>query len=386
MKKKVRAAVMVKPGKIEIREFPYPSVDEDSLLIKMEMCGICGTDKHTYRGETTQHGGTEAETTTPFPIIPGHEIVGKVAEVGKRAKKAAEFDGKELSVGDRVTMHPDIVCGKCYYCKYVSGFPLCENIKGYGNAFSCDEPPHLFGGCSEYIYVIPGVHIFKVPENMSPKLALLTELMTVTFNLDKAREFYSISSKEGFGAGDTVVIQGIGPMGMLHVVKSRILGAGDIIAVDRSEFRLKMAKKFGADYTINVSKTTEKERINQIRELTDGRGADLVVECTGVAESIPEGLEITRRGGMYLVAGVFVDVGEVSINPHRHLAAKHIRLIGLTDQPVSSYTPSLKIMDRFKNTFPFEEIITHEYKIEDAEQAFQKSMDAESSMKVVVTP
>ncbi|MFQ5793980.1 MAG: alcohol dehydrogenase catalytic domain-containing protein [Candidatus Bipolaricaulia bacterium] len=118
----VKAAVMVKPDQIETQEFPYPQIDEHSLLIATEMCGICGTDKHTYRGETTQYGGTGAESTTPFPIIPGHEIVGTVAEIGSRARTELEFYGKELDIDDRVVMCPDILCGECYYCKHTAGF------------------------------------------------------------------------------------------------------------------------------------------------------------------------------------------------------------------------------------------------------------------------
>ena len=95
----VKAAVMVGPGRIEPQDFPYPEIGGDALVIAMEMCGICGTDKHTYRGETTQYGGTPAEQSTPFPIIPGHEIVGTVAEIGRHARTALEYNGRELNVG-----------------------------------------------------------------------------------------------------------------------------------------------------------------------------------------------------------------------------------------------------------------------------------------------
>src|SRR5947209_2806023 len=118
----VKAAVMTGPGRIEPQDFPYPEIGEDAMVIAVEMCGICGTDKHTYRGETTQYGGTTAEQSTPFPIIPGHEIVGKVAEIGRRARTGLEYTGKELNVGDRVVMCPDILCGRCWYCRNAFGF------------------------------------------------------------------------------------------------------------------------------------------------------------------------------------------------------------------------------------------------------------------------
>ncbi len=306
-KNSVSAAVMTAPGKFEVRQYPYPAVSDDALVIELEMCGICGTDKHTFRGETTQFAGTPAESHTPFPIIPGHEIVGKVAEVGKNAAGTLEYSGKRLAVGDRVVMCPDILCGKCYYCRNTFGFPLCENIKGYGNAFCCDDGQHLMGGWADYIYVRPDAFVFKVPDDMETHIAVMAELMSVTYNLDKAKELYTIGG-EGFGSGATVLIQGVGPMGLMHVLKAHILGAGKIIAIDRSDFRLQMAKDFGADDVISLNGTTQRERVQAVRDLTEGRGADVIVECTGEASAIPEGMEMVRRGGTYVVAGVYADV------------------------------------------------------------------------------
>ncbi len=384
--KMVKTAVMFGPGQIEIREFPYPFVADDAILLEVELCGICGTDKHTYKGETTQYGGTRAETVTPFPIIPGHEIVGVIVEMGKKAHESIKTFGEEIAVGDRVVMCPDIFCGHCYYCRNYSGFIWCDNMRSYGNSLTCQESPHLFGGWAEYMYLLPGTFVFKVPTNITLKAAVLTELMAVTYNLDKAKEFYSMSG-EGFKTGDTIVIQGVGPMGLCHVIKARMLGAGDIVAIDASEYRLRMAKQFGADICLSVGSTTQQERIKAVKDLTKGVGADVVVECTGTATSIIEGLELVRKGGMYIVSGVFVDVGEVSINPHTHLCAKNIRLLGQTNHPPSGYLPSLKLMEKFAKFFPpFELIVTHEFGLEDVHQAVAQSMDIESSMKVVINP
>lgn len=216
--------------------------------------------------------------------------------------------------------------------------------------------------------------------------AVLTELMAVTYNLDKAKEFYSMSG-DGFKTGDTVVIQGVGPLGILHAIKARMLGAGDIVAIDSSEFRLKMAKEFGVDICIDIKKTTQEERIEMIKTLTHGIGADVVVECTGVPAAIVEGLEITRKGGMYIVTGMFVDVGEIALNPHRHLCAKNVRLIGQTNHPPSGYLPSLKLMEKFAKFFPpFETIVTHRFPLGQAGEAMELSMDTERTMKVAISP
>jgi len=380
---KVMAAVMTGPGRIEAQEFPYPDVSDDAMVIALEMCGLCGTDKHTYRGETVQYGGTAAEISTPFPIVPGHEIVGTVAEIGKRARTELEYSGETLRIGDRVVMCPDILCGRCHYCRNFSGFPLCENIRGYGNHFTATEAPHLMGGWAEHIYVRPDARVFKTPDGLDPEIAVMTELMAVTYNLDKAKSFYSMDG-EGFGSGAAVAVQGVGPMGLLHVFKARIMGAGDIIALDRSDFRLGVAERFGADHAINVSSLTDKEVVEAVRALTGGRGADLALECTGFAEAIPPGIEMVRRGGMYIVAGVFADVGSIALNPH-HIAARQVRVIGMCNHPSTGYVASLKLLEKHQARFPLREFITHRFKVADADKAMAQAMKLDETMKVVIT-
>lgn len=380
----VKAAVMTGPGRIETRSYPYPEAGTDGMVIKIELCGICGTDKHTWRGETTQYGGTPAETTTPFPIIPGHEIVGTVADIGRGAATSLEYTGKALKVGDRVVMCPDILCGTCWYCRNSFGFPLCENIRGYGNHFTADEAPHLLGGWSEYLYVRPDAFVYKVPDALDAELAVMTELMAVTFNLDKAKEFSAMDG-EGFGSGASVAVQGVGPMGLLHVFKSRIMGAGDIIALDRSDFRLAMAKRFGADHAINVTGMTDAEIIARVRDLTEGRGADVALECTGHPEAVTQGVQMVRRGGMYIVAGVFADVGPVTLNPH-HIAARQVRIVGMCNHPSRGYPASMKLLEKFQDKFPLRDFVTHRFKVEDATAAMAQVLDLDSCMKVVIAP
>ena len=227
-------------------------------------------------------------------------------------------------MGDRVALCPDVICGKCYDCRYTFAFPWCENLQGYGNAFTSAKPPHLFGGWSEYMYILPNAFLYKVPAELPLRVAVMVELMAVSYNLDKTKEFFTLTG-EGFATGNTVVIQGVGPMGICHVIKARMMGAGEIIAIDASDFRLDLAREFGVDHTLNVTETTQDERIEFVRSLTYGRGADIVVECAGIAEVVPEGLEMLRKGGVYIEAGNFVETGEVSLSPHRHFCSKNIR-------------------------------------------------------------
>ena len=145
----IRAAVLTAPGKYEVQEFAYPQLENGALLMQIEMSGICGTDKHTYLGETKQYAGTPAETDTPFPIIQGHENVGVISEITPTAAESLEFYGRPLKVGDRITMCPDIVCGSCYECRHVMGYVWCEYSDCYGNSYSSADPPHLMGGWAE---------------------------------------------------------------------------------------------------------------------------------------------------------------------------------------------------------------------------------------------
>lgn len=385
MPDKVKAAVMTGPGKIEIQDFPYPELnDPRAMIIKMEMSGICGTDKHTFEGRSKQYAGTTAETDTPFPIIPGHENTGIVAEIGDYARKHMEFYGQELKEGDRVTMSPDFVCGECWYCRNTFGYPWCEHMKAYGNAFPTTMKPSLFGGWAEYMYIMPGTFVYKVPDDMPPEVSVLSELFTVSYAVDRAKEGYSLAN-QGFGAADTVVIQGVGPMGLAALVKSRILGAGDIIAVDKSDFRLNMAGEFTADYQLNIDQTSREERIAKVMELTHGRGADLVVECTGSPHAVVEGLDMLRKGGTYIEAGNFVDNGTTEINVNRHLCAKNVRLFGVTNHPFTHYGASIKLMSQYSKIFPFHKFVTHHYKIGQAEAGLKRSFEPDT-MKVVIEP
>lgn len=279
---------MVKPGRIEIREFPYSTVADNAMLMKVELSGICGTDKHTFRGETRQYVGTKAETSIPFPIIPGHEIVGTIVEVGNHANKAIKtYEGQIINEGDRVVICPDILCDQCYYCMNYAGFVVCDNTKKLWNNYIMR--------CTTASIRRLGTYVYKVPETIPPKVAILTELMAVTYNLDKAKEFYSMSG-EGFKTGDTVVIPRCGANGTSARDQSTNIGGG----CDSSEFRLNMAKEYGADVVLNIRNTTQADRIEAVKDLTHGRGADIVVECTGVPAAIPEGLKSVCKREMYM--------------------------------------------------------------------------------------
>ncbi|HXM95100.1 MAG TPA: zinc-binding dehydrogenase [Candidatus Dormibacteraeota bacterium] len=378
-KESVLAATLVRPGHYEVREFPLPEPDPGCVLVKMEMSGICGTDKHTYQGFTTQYGGRKLE----FPIIQGHENVGTIAAIGGKGEYE-DFEGLPLQVGDRVVIGANVSCGNCYYCRHDFPYYCCENTTDYGNNLSARNAPHLFGGWSQYIYVLPGSFLVKVPEALPSEVAVLTEIFAVTVGLDRAKQM-SAFPNESFRFDDTVVVLGVGPLGMCFLMKARMLGAGTIIAFDLSGYRLNFAKRLGADHVVNAGTTCKAERLQTVKDLTHGRGADVVIECAGVPEALPEGLEMLRISGLLVEAGNFSDLGEISLSPHRHICAKNARILGVGGEEPAAYGPSMRQMARYLKHYPLQEFVTHRFGLRDVEAAMQKAMDADS-MKVVLEP
>ena len=373
------AATLIKPGQYEIREYPLPDPAPGCVLVKMEMSGICGTDKHTFQGFTTQYGDRKLE----FPIIQGHENVGTIAAIGGNGKYA-DFEGIPLRVGDRVVVGANVACGECYFCRHDFPYYCCENTTDYGNNLSARNPPHLFGGWSQYMYIVPGSFLVKVPDDLPSDVAVLTEIFAVSVGLDRAKQM-SAFPNESFRFDDTVVVLGVGPLGMCFLMKARMLGAGTIIAVDLSDYRLNFAKRLGADHAINAANTSKEQRLQAIRDLSSGRGADMVIECAGVPQAVPEALDMLRVGGLLVEAGNFSDLGEVSISPHRQLCAKNARILCVGGEEPAAYGPSMRQMTRYMKNYPLREFVTHRFGLRDVRAAMQKSIEPES-MKVVLEP
>jgi threonine dehydrogenase-like Zn-dependent dehydrogenase len=375
----VLAATLVEPGHYELREYPLPDPAPGCVLVKMEMSGICGTDKHTFQGYITQYGDRKLE----FPIIQGHENVGTIAAIGGSGEYK-DFEGISLRVGDRVVVGSNVCCGECYYCRHDFPYYCCEKTTDYGNNLSAKNPPHLFGGWAQYMYIVPGSFLVKVPDDLPSEVAVLTEIFAVSVGLDRAKQMSSFPS-ESFRFDDTVVVLGVGPLGMCFLMKARMLGAGTIIAADLSDYRLDFAKRLGADHAIDVGKSSKAERLQIVKELSGGRGADVVIECAGVPQAVPEALEMLRVGGLLVEAGNFSDLGEVPISPHRHLCAKNVRILGVGGEEPAAYGPSMRQMARYMKHYPLREFVTHRFALRDVEAAMRKSVEAES-MKVVLEP
>ncbi|HWT22738.1 MAG TPA: zinc-binding dehydrogenase [Solirubrobacteraceae bacterium] len=377
----VAAAVVSGPGRLSIESFPDPRLGPGEALVRMELSGICGTDKHVFKGEGTLYAGTMMEAQAVFPVIPGHENVGVIEELGPGAAEGLEYYGRPLAAGDRVVMCPDVVCGRCWWCRHHS-MVWCENITCYGVTLGCEQPPHLFGGWAEHLVLRSDAFVYKVPDGLAPELAVLVEPLVVTGVLSEAVGF-SLTGGEGFRGGDTVVVQGVGALGLMFVLRARTMGAGTIVAVDAAPARLRLAERLGVTHTLDLTATSAEERVEHVRALTDGRGADVVIDCAGVPEAVPEGLEMARKGGTYIEPGAFVEMGTVPISPHRHLCSKSIRLIGVTNHPHTGYGPALALLERYGDVFPFRELITHRFPLQEAGRALETSSGLEAG-KVLI--
>ena len=231
------------------------------------------------------------------------------------------------------------------------------------------------------MYIIPGSHLFKFPEHLDPQLGTFIEPLSVTGCLDKARQWSS--EWEPFRSGDTVAILGTGPIGLFHLIKSNLMGAGRIISIDPSAFRTSIAQEFGATDIIISNKGDEiKDHINKI---TDKSGVDLVVDCSGVAEGFGIALDLIREGGMVIEVGIFSNSHDIPINPHTQILEKSARVLGVGGDDISQYYPSIKLLDRTINKLPWEKIISHNYQIENVHEAMEVAM-SDQSMKVLLNP
>ncbi len=375
------AAVLTAPGEYEVREYPIGDlVEPGEAIVKVNLCGICGTDKHTYQGYTGQYTGLSIPSETPFPIIQGHEIVGELVEANGPIR---DYAGTLLQPGDRVVVGPNLVCGHCRACVRRGPYTLCENIRDYGNTMTCAEPPHLLGGWSQYMHTLPGTYFFKVPDDVPDEIAVLAEVFAVTVGLDRARQISAVPG-ESFLFGDSVIVIGCGPLGLLHIVKARMLGAGEIIAVDLLPGRLEVALTLGATKTVCNRAMSQEGLAAELLELTDG-GGDVVVETAGVPEVVPTVFDATRPGGLSVIVGNFSDLGPVEIAPNRHLVSKGIRVIGVSGQEAPGYLPGMRQMARDAATSGLGSFVTHRFGLEQVAAAIAKSME-EDAVKVVIDP
>jgi L-iditol 2-dehydrogenase len=306
-----RAVVMV-GRRFEIREYPIPDPAPGTILLRQELAGICGTDIHNW-----EHQRLTGE------VLLGHENVGVVARLGDGV--TADSLGRPLAEGDRVIFPPG-------------------NPHGAYGFMTADSGPPFRGGFGDYLYLCqPQTYLLKTV--LPPEVAVLAEPFAVGVHG---------VMRSGLRLGDTVVVQGSGAIGLLTLLCARASGAGRLIMVGGPAGRLSLARRLGADVTVDLGEIPDPaERIRLVRESTPrAAGADVVFECAGFLPAIPEGLAMVRQSGAYVEMGHFVDVGAIELNPNQLLMRKNLRLEAIWGYGGNeTFTRGVTLLER--NEFPF---------------------------------
>ncbi len=361
----IRAAILEKPlSPIQVHSLSDPILEPGAALLETIFSEVCGTDVHLYHGRLAG---------VPYPIIPGHINVGRIAQTNGNVK---DVDGYLLSPGDVVTfLDVHETCHNCWFCLVAKASTRCPSRKVYGITYGLQDG--ILGGWSEKIYLKPGVKIMKLPPAVKPDAFIGGGCGLPT-------AFHAIEQAQ-VRLGDTVVIQGSGPVGLNAVILAQLAGAIQVIVVGGPSHRLELARNLGADIAINIDTVTPTERIFAIKELTGGRGADVVIEATGSPAAIKEGMAMARDGGTYVVAGQYTDNGEITINPHTDLNKKHLTIKGTWGIDLSHFYRSIQVMAKYHNRFTWEKIVSAHYGLHEVNQAID-DVEQHRILKAVIDP
>lgn len=366
----VRCAVMPAFGaSIEVREYPMNAEPEPGgAWVQVEMAGICGTDVHLWKGQLP----------VPLPLIMGHETVGTIQHLGKEL--AADWSGNSLAIGDRVTWSSGVFCGQCYFCKVKVNPSRCLHRKAYGISYNCDDPPHLLGGYAEYIYLRPGTAIFKLPTSLPTESVIGAgcALVTAVHGLECTHIEWN----------DVVVVQGSGPVGLSALAVAKDSGAQAVIVVGGPQHRLDIAERFGAAECVNIAELPNPAaRVDRVKEICAQHGApygaDVVIECAGIPQVVPEGIEMARDGGKYLVLGHYADAGAIEFNPH-WITRKQLTVYGSWASEPRHMHAALQFLQNKRQDFPFEQFVTHRFPLEKTNEALQATAQWTSGKSVIV--
>ncbi|MFQ5835256.1 MAG: zinc-binding dehydrogenase [bacterium] len=335
-------AKLVSAEKIKLEKTPIPSVASDEVLIQVKVCGICGSDIHAYKG---RH---------PFvhpPIVLGHEFSGMVSEIGSGLKG--------ISKGEKVTVEPNIVCGRCYNCLH-GRYNICLNLKvigcvGYNGAFA------------EYI-VVPKDKVVKLPQEITYDEAALIEPAAVAVHAVKKAEQR---------VGGRVVILGAGPIGLLVMQMAKISGADEVIITDLLDYRLKKARDLGADRAIN---SRRENLVSLIKGDYGEAGIDLIYDCVGIEETVSQAIQIARKGTKILIVGVPEE--KIGVNL-AYVQDRELEILGSLMYLRKDFTTAIELIHQGKvRVGP---LISHHFTLEEIDKAFQKILNVkEDVLKVLV--
>ena len=337
-------AVFIKSlGEIEIKDVPTPKINSKEVLVKMIVCGICGTDIEKIKGKSA----------TPLKL--GHEVAGVIVKVGSAVKNFA--------VGDRVFVHHHVPCYTCYYCRH-GDYTLCDEFPK-SNLDPC--------GMAEY---------FRVPKDNVEKGAILKLPNEVEF--DEAALIEPIGccirglNKAKVNAGDDVLIIGAGPIGLIMISLLKLFGAGNIIVSETSSFRLSIAKSFDVNAAVNPINENLKETVY---EITDGRGVDLAIVAVGNAKVIPQALDLLRKGGKLLLFGS-PSPGDLLIYDANKIFLRELKIIPSYSTTEIETNIALKLLKLKK--IDASKLVSHRFKLDEAEKALKLAAESDKALKVLI--
>ncbi|MCS5695922.1 zinc-binding dehydrogenase [Desulfofundulus thermocisternus] len=346
---KGRLAFMPEPRKIEFREYDLPEPEPGAILVKVIRANVCGSELHIWQGH---HPLKRA--------VLGHEFVGQVLKMGSGV--TTDYAGNSLKEGDRVVAPYYLTCMKCRACRR-GNFHLCENAYKFWTA-DPDMWPHFHGAFSTHYYIHPNQYVFKVPDAVPDVVAASANcaITQVYFGIDKIN----------LTAGEKVVIQGAGGLGLNSIAVAKERGA-TVIVVEGIKLRLDMARKFGADYLIDMNEfDTPEKRTKQVLEITDGWGADVGVEVTGVPAAFSEGVHYLRPGGRYVVMGNVSPELTTSFAPGL-VVRKTIQVQGIVRYDPWYLWWTLKFLEANIQKYPFDKLLDDEFTLDNVMEALDKS-------------
>lgn len=359
-----RVAMLTALEKYEIKEFPIPEVGEGDILVKVEGCGICGTDAHEFKKD-------------PFGLIPvalGHEGTGEIVKMGSRVK--TDSAGKPLKLGDKVVTcmifkdNPDITM-----------FDLNKQNVGGADVYGLlpDDDIHLNGWFSDYILIREGSTVFNVSD-LDLKSRILIEPCAVLIHAverAKATGILRFNSR--------VVVQGCGPIGLICIAVLRTMGIENIVAVDGEQKRLDFAREMGAEKSVNFKDHKGIEALaGAVEHAFSGYPADFAFQCTGAPAAHSNIYKFIRNGGGLCELGFFINNGDATINPHLDICSKELTMVGSWVYTLRDYATTFDFLKRARAIgIPMEKLITHEYSLEQINEAHRTNLKMEG-LKIAI--
>ena len=348
---------------LTLKSFPVPRLGEGEILIKVEVAGVCGSDVHMWEGR---------DPRIRLPLILGHEGAGEIMEM--RGEKRDVY-GHPLQAGDKVLWSRGVTCGHCYFCKVKMEPSLCPHRWVHGIHTSCAEPPYLTGNYAEVLLLDQRTDFFKIEKSKD-----LATLVPASCSGATAAHAFDLSRME---PGDSVLVQGVGPLGIFTVAFARSFGASQIIVIGGTEERLKVCQVFGATMILNRNRLSVEERKQAVREATHGRGVDVAFEMAGEPEALQECISSVRTGGACISAGFGEPHGKIELDCFHEIGRKNLRLQGVWVSEVRHTHMALQlIFSRFQD---FQKLITHRLPLIRANDTLQV-MKSKAAVKAVLLP